>query len=66
MNSDQLTGRYWRLQHELSVAYGSVPWNTGHIDRLIDELSATEREMAGANSGIPAPLTPSAYTDSSA
>ena len=67
MNSDQLTGRYCRLQHELAVAYGSVPWNTGHIDRLTDELAETEREIAGANAGTdPRALTPSTYADSSA
>ena len=64
MNIEQLTGRYFRLRQELAAAYGSVPWNTGHIDRLTDELAATEREIAVAtvrnHRTVTAPL---AYTD---
>ena len=48
---NQLTGRYFRLRNELAAAYGSVPWNTGHIDRLTGELAAIEREMAAAATG---------------
>lgn len=51
MDIEQLTGRYFRLRQELAVAYGSVPWNTGLIDRLADELAETEREMAAASVG---------------
>ena len=51
MNIEQLTGRYFRLRQELADAYASVPWNTGHIDRLANELAATEREMAAASVG---------------
>ncbi|HKW83495.1 MAG TPA: hypothetical protein VJN68_07040 [Burkholderiaceae bacterium] len=51
MNIEQLTGRYFRLRQELAVAYASVPRNTGLIDRLIDDLAATEREMAAASVG---------------
>ena len=45
---EQLAGRYRRLSQELAVAYGSVPWNTGHIDRLTHDLVATEREIGAA------------------
>ncbi len=48
---EQLAGRYFRLRHELAVAYGLVPWNTGLIDRLTDELAATERDMSAASVG---------------
>ncbi len=51
MDIEQLTGRYFRLRQELAVAYGCVPWNTGLIDRLADELAATEREMIAASVG---------------
>jgi hypothetical protein len=65
MGIDQLEGRYFRLRQELASAYGSLPWNTGHIDRLTDELAATEREIATANAGqIRAVRTPPAYIDS--
>jgi hypothetical protein len=51
MSVDQLTGRYFRLRNELAVAYSSVPWNTGHIDRLTNELAAIELEIAAADVG---------------
>lgn len=51
MDIEQLTGRYFRLRQELADAYGSVPWNTGLIDRLTDDLAATERSMAAASVG---------------
>lgn len=46
MDLDQLMGRYFRLKQELSIAYRSQPWHSGKIDRLADELAATEREIA--------------------
>ena len=46
MTIDQLSGRYFRLQKELAAAYGSLPWDTGHIDRLTDELASIERDLA--------------------
>ena len=46
MDIEQLMGRYFRLQQELSVAYSMVPWQTGRIDRLANDLAATEREIA--------------------
>ena len=65
MNIEQLTGRYFRLRQELAVAYASVPRNTGLIDRLADDIAATEREMAAASVGrLRVVKTPSAATDS--
>jgi hypothetical protein len=46
MDREQLIGRYFRLQQELAAAYGVVPWQSGRIDRLANELVATEREIA--------------------
>ncbi|MES2994154.1 MAG: hypothetical protein V4844_22220 [Pseudomonadota bacterium] len=46
MDLEQLMGRYFRLKQELSIAYRAQPWHSGRIDRLADELSATEREIA--------------------
>ena len=46
VNLEQSTGRYFRLKQELAIAYGAVPWNSGRLDRLTNELAATEREIA--------------------
>lgn len=46
MHLEQLMGRYFRLKQELSVAYRQQPWHSARIDRLADDLSATEREIA--------------------
>jgi hypothetical protein len=46
MSLEQLIGRHFRLQRELGIAYSTVPWHTGRIDRLANELAATEREIA--------------------
>jgi hypothetical protein len=46
MNLEQLTGRYHRLKHELSIAYAAQPWQIGRIDRLTDDIASTEREIA--------------------
>jgi len=45
MNLEQLMGRYFRLMQELSIAYRAQPWQTARIDRLADDLAATEREI---------------------
>jgi len=50
MNREQLMGRYFRLQQELSIAYSAQPWNSGRIDRLANELAGTEREIAATGS----------------
>ena len=64
MNTDQIRGRYFRLQQELAAAYAFVPWNTGHIDRLTNELAHTERELATARADVHATDMPSANSDS--
>ena len=46
MDLEQLMGRYFRLKQELAIAYKAQPWHSGRIDRLADELAATEREIA--------------------
>ncbi|HWH81552.1 MAG TPA: hypothetical protein VNU71_04880 [Burkholderiaceae bacterium] len=46
MSIEQLMGRYFRLQQELSIAYNARPWHSTRIDRLAGELAATEREIA--------------------
>ena len=48
MNLSQLAGRYSRLQQELAAAYLAQPWHGARIDRLVSDLSATEREIAAA------------------
>ncbi len=45
MELEPLMGRYFRLKQELSLAYRARPWLGGRIDRLADELAATEREI---------------------
>lgn len=46
MDIEQLKGRYDRLGQELSLAYREQPWRSAHVDRLADDLAATEREIA--------------------
>ena len=46
MELEQLMGRYFRLQQELSLAYREQPWHSARVDRLADDLAATEREIA--------------------
>ena len=46
MHLEQLMGRYFRLKQELAHAYRERPWHGARIDRLADDLSATEREIA--------------------
>ena len=46
MYLQQLMGRYYRLRQELSTAYREQPWRSAHVDRLADDLAATEREIA--------------------
>ena len=46
MYLQQLMGRYYRLRQELSLAYREQPWHGARIDRLADDLTATEREIA--------------------
>ena len=46
VSAKQLMGRYRRLQKELAVAYSMVPWQMGRINRLVNDLAVTEREIA--------------------
>ena len=46
MHLEQLTGRYYRLKQELLLAYREQPGHGPRIDRLADDLIATEREIA--------------------
>jgi hypothetical protein len=46
MSLEQLVGRHFRLQRELSVAYSMLPWQTDWINRLAHDLAAAEREIA--------------------
>ena len=46
MDLEQLIGRYSRLRQELSTAYRQQPWQSSRIDRLADDLAATERQIA--------------------
>lgn len=50
MDLEQLKGRYFRLQQELSIAYSTVPWNSGRIDRLARDIAAAERAIAALTS----------------
>ena len=45
MELEPLMGRYFRLKQELSIAYRARPWLGGRIDRLANDLAATEREI---------------------
>ncbi len=42
---EQLAGRHARLRLELAQAAATPHWRAGRIDRLVDELAETEREM---------------------
>ena len=46
MTLDQLMGRYFRVKQELAVAHRQQPWHGSRINRLADDLTATEREIA--------------------
>ena len=48
MNLEQLLGKYSRLRAELSAAYQAPVWDTQHINRLSDEIAATENALARA------------------
>lgn len=51
----QLMGQHLRLQWELEAAYSKLPWQTECIDRLANDLAATEREIAALKSAEVAP-----------
>ena len=45
MQLEPLMGRYFRLKQELAIAYRTRPWHSGTIDRLANDLAATERAI---------------------
>ena len=51
MELEPLMGRYFRLKQELSIAYRARPWLGGRIDRLANDLAATEREIGALQAG---------------
>jgi hypothetical protein len=54
MELESLMSRYFRLKQELLIAYRARPWQSARIDRLADDLAATERDigaMQAANHG---------------
>jgi hypothetical protein len=53
MDLEPLTARYFRLRQELAIAYRSRPWQSARIDRLANDLSATEREIGALQAGQP-------------
>jgi hypothetical protein len=42
---ERLIGRYCGLTRELARAYDAVPWRPRTIDRLADEIAATEQQL---------------------
>ena len=46
MGFTELTGKYRRLRLELEEAYAAPAWNRLQIDRIADEIAATERALA--------------------
>ena len=42
MGFTELTGKYRRLRSELEEAYAAPAWNRPKIDRIADEIVATE------------------------
>jgi hypothetical protein len=58
MKLEQLMGQYFRLKQDLSVAYTTYPWHSARINRLANDLSRVEREIAAqrATEKMPAEL----------
>ena len=50
MDLEGLMNRYLRLRRELSTAYQAQTWCSDHINRLADQIDATEREIAAGQS----------------
>jgi hypothetical protein len=46
MGQTELSGKYKRLRRELEEAYTAPAWNNAKIDRLADEIVATELALA--------------------
>jgi len=47
----ELMAQHSRLKRELASAYQSQSWNSNQIDWLVDQLYATEREIAAIQQG---------------
>ena len=61
MQLEPLMGRYFRLKQELAIAYRARPWHSGTIDRLANDLAATERAIGELQQvARPSDLLPSA------
>jgi hypothetical protein len=54
---EQLVSRYFRLKQELEIAYRHTPWHSNSINRLANEVSATERLISMAR-GAPSEASP--------
>ena len=50
MNLELLTKRHFRLTQELAVEYRARPWVTSRIDRIANDIAATERAIAELHS----------------
>ena len=59
MNLVQLIGRQFRLKRELVEAYSALPWNTGRIERLTEELAANEQQTVAARTATARVARPS-------
>lgn len=46
MGFTELNGKYRRLRSELEEAYAAPAWNRPKIDRIADEIAATERALS--------------------
>ena len=46
MDLEMLTKRHFRLAQELSVEYRARPWVSSRIDRIANDIAATERAIA--------------------
>jgi len=46
MSLEQLIGKYFRLQQDLSMAYIEIPFLDARVERLATALSDTDREIA--------------------
>lgn len=49
MGLTELNGKYKRLRHELEEAYSAPAWNRPRIDRIADEIVATELALASCH-----------------
>lgn len=52
---ESLMERYRRLQQDLARAYRDLPWQSNQIDRIADELQATEQALAQQSPARPPP-----------